>query len=73
MVRYDKYNPSIDSIFDYTTADYYWTDDISLRDENKVWAVSFNEGIETTVDKTASYYVRCVKNNGLVPMQELTK
>ena len=61
LVRYDKYNPSIDEIFDDTTADYYWSGDISLRDENKVWVVSFSEGVESTVAKTANYNVRCLK------------
>jgi len=61
LVRYDKYNPSIDDIFAHTTADYYWSGDISLRDENKVWVVSFNEGVESTVAKTANYNVRCIK------------
>ncbi len=66
LVRYDKYNASIDDIFAHTTADYYWTQSISKRDEKSVWAVSFSEGVESTVAKISKYTVRCVKEKVLV-------
>ena len=61
LVRYDKYNPSIDEVFDHTVSDYYWTIDISQRDVDKVWVVDFSEGTESNVAKTNRYAVRCLK------------
>ncbi|SFV71356.1 Chitinase [hydrothermal vent metagenome] len=66
LIRYDKYSPSIDGIFKQTASNYYWTDDVSQRDSNNAWAVSFSEGLETAIEKTANYYVRCVKEIGSI-------
>jgi hypothetical protein len=63
LVLYNRYNPSIDDIFSFTTSDYYWTIDTSIRDRDKAWAISFSEGVESTVAKSSSYYARCVQSD----------
>jgi len=63
LVDYSAYNPSIDDSFDNTASDYYWSIDTSIRDKNKAWVISFSEGVETTVAKSSSYFVRCVNAN----------
>ena len=63
LVRYDHNSPSISNIFAHTTSDYYWTIDTSNRDNDKVWGVSFDEGVESTIAKVDSYSTRCVRSN----------
>jgi len=63
LVNYSSYNPSIDDSFDNTASDYYWTIDTSMRDNNNAWAISFSEGVESTIAKSSSYYVRCINAN----------
>jgi len=66
IVRYDRYNPSIDAIFAHTATECYWTRSVSNRDEKSVWSVDFSEGVESTKAKTDTCYVRCVAHEALV-------
>jgi len=63
LVKYNRFNPSIDDIFSFTASNYYWTIETSVRDSEKAWGVNFSEGVENIISKDDNYYIRCVQSN----------
>lgn len=62
IVKYSIYNPSIDTTkFTNTGSDYYWSSTTYASYTSYAWLVYFTLGYVSYLDKTDSYYVRCVR------------
>jgi len=54
-------SPIIQSSFQNSAADFYWTYVNSVSDSSKVWAVNFYHGGTFALDKDRASYVRCIR------------
>ena len=61
LLDYTRYNPSIDSIFQNTDSDFYWSSTSNVLNNDNAWLVNFDYGYQTGSHKDYSYYVRCVR------------
>ena len=62
LVDDGKYNPSINSIFELTSSNYYWSATTVANSSNDAWIVNFDSGsVYYDSLKGYNYYVRCVR------------
>ncbi len=55
-------NPAIDPTFQNTRSDHYWSSTSLVGSESNAWLPNFDDGYDNYyVDKSDSYYVRCVR------------
>lgn len=57
-----RYNPAIDSTFQNVIPNYYWSSTTTAYDADNAWVVHFNSGNDNWNNKSASFYVRCVRD-----------
>ena len=56
-------NPAIDSIFEYTSSNLYWSSSTTAGATNGAWTVYFSSGGQHNDYKDNSLFVRCVRDN----------
>jgi len=61
LVDDSKSNPSIDTVFQYTASNLYWSSTTYARDSLNAWLVDFSNGYQYNVSKYYNFYVRCVR------------
>jgi len=54
-------NPAINPMFTNTNSSNYWSSTTNASDTSGAWSVLFNDGNDYWVDKTFTYFVRCVR------------
>ena len=62
IVDYGKVSPAIDTTFQNTTSDYYWSATTYEAYRHYVWFVGFYDGYVSYSNKNNSFYVRCVRD-----------
>lgn len=63
LIDYAKSSPAIkESVFQFTTSNYYWSATTRASDNTYAWPVNFDLGYTKYNTKTTSYYVRCVRD-----------
>ncbi|GGD36130.1 hypothetical protein GCM10012288_07640 [Malaciobacter pacificus] len=61
IIDYSKYSPSMNSVFENTISDSYWSSTSSAKLSSQAWGVYFNNGWNFYAFKNANAYVRCVR------------
>jgi len=61
LVDDSKFIPSIDTVFQYTAPNHYWSSTTYADLSNLAWIVTFGYGYQSYRSKSGSYYVRCVR------------
>ena len=61
LVDYTKHNPSIDTIFQNTSSNYYWSSTSYSNNNVHAWFVRFYYGNQSNLNKNTNLYVRCVR------------
>ena len=61
LVDNSKYNPSINSVFELTSSDYYWSATTTAYTAVDAWVVYFYDGNVVNNFKGDNGYVRCVR------------
>jgi len=61
LVDDGKSNPSIDTGFQHTVSNYYWSSTTNASHSGNAWIGSFNYGHQSSNGKDDFYYVRCVR------------
>lgn len=62
-----RVNPAIDPVFQDVTSGNYWSSTTGASGSSGAWAVDFYGGDDNWLDKTGSYYVRCVRSGQIAP------
>jgi hypothetical protein len=60
LIDYKKVDPATTFEFDTIYPSYYWTSDISVSYDQRVWGVNFKNGAVSLYKRTYATYVRCV-------------
>ena len=62
IVDNTRYSPAIDTgVFPGTNANRYWSSSTDAYSTYAAWGVGFTNGSDSDVNKTSTYYVRCVR------------
>ena len=64
IVDYGKSDPAIDPIFENVVFYLYWSSTTLASFSSNAWFVHFADGHNDWDNKSYSYYVRCVRDNG---------
>jgi len=62
IVKSTVYHPSISNIFQHTVSSYYWSSSTVVGNESYAWNVNFHYGGDYWGSKSASFFVRCVRD-----------
>jgi hypothetical protein len=61
LVKFSSYNPAIDSTFQNTNTNHYWSSTTNKSDTTKAIDVNFISASHHSEVKTSTIYVRCVR------------
>lgn len=63
LYDYSKFDPSMDSTFEYATSSNYWSSTSSIENAQSAWTVEFLLAFQSTNPKDSESHVRCVRGN----------
>lgn len=61
LINYKKVDPATDFDFETLHHSYYWSSDISVSYDQRIWGVNFKNGAVSLYKRSYSTHVRCVR------------